>query len=234
MLRRKFEQQIKKLLSTNAAVVLIGPRQIGKTTIATQIGEELGAIYRDLETPRDLTQVQDINLFAETYPDKLIILDEVQRTPEIFAPLRGIIDERRRKDFKYQQFLFLGSASLDLLGQTSESLAGRVAYAELAGINVSELDEANISESDLWLRGGFPDNLLAPDNETSLQRRKDLIRSYLERDVPQFGFRVPAETMRRLWTIAKSAVNSDAYLSATFTLPVSGETITKSSPRVRI
>ena len=201
MLRRKFEQQIKKLLATNAAVVLIGPRQIGKTTIATQIGEELGAIYRDLETPRDLTQVQDINLFAETYPDKLIILDEVQRTPEIFAPLRGIIDERRRKDFKYQQFLFLGSASLDLLGQTSESLAGRVAYAELAGINISELEEAKISEADLWLRGGFPDNLLAPDNETSLQRRKDLIRSYLERDVPQFGFRVPAETMRRLWTM---------------------------------
>lgn len=201
MLRRKFYNQIKKLLATNASVVLIGPRQIGKTTIAQQIGDELDAIYRDLEKPRDLAQVEDINLFAEAYPDQLIILDEVQRTPEIFAPLRGIIDERRRSGFRDQQFLFLGSASLDLLGQTSESLAGRVAYAELAGINVSELDDTKIPEQDLWLRGGFPDNLLAPDEESSLQRRKDLIRSYIERDVPQFGFRVPAETMRRLWTM---------------------------------
>jgi len=192
------------LLANNPAAVLLGPRQIGKTTLALDLAEELNGVYRDLESSRDLDQIRDIELFHEQYPDRFIILDEVQRAPEIFAPLRGIIDRRRRAGQRTGQFLFLGSASLELLGQTSESLAGRVAYAELAGIDILEIAEAGLADYDdshLWLRGGYPDSLMATDDAASMRWRLDIIRSYLERDVPQFGFRVPAETLRRFWTM---------------------------------
>ncbi|TNE57009.1 MAG: ATP-binding protein [Alphaproteobacteria bacterium] len=201
MIERDLQAQIGQMLAANSAVVLIGPRQIGKTTLALNLAEEGRAIYRDLERPREAEQVRDVELFEQQYPSELIILDEVQRLPEIFAPLRGIIDRRRRRGQRVGQFLFLGSASLDLLRQTSESLAGRIAYAELAGVNMLEAEVASIPERKLWLRGGFPDSLLATSDKASLQWRADLIRSYLERDVPQFGFRVPAETLRRFWTM---------------------------------
>ena len=204
MIRRELHDRLKTMLNTNAAVVLTGPRQIGKTTLAKEISQELDAVYRDLENPRELDQVRDIRLFTDQFPEQLIILDEVQRAPDIFASLRGVIDERRRQGHGDGQFLFLGSASLELLGQTSESLAGRIAYAELAGFDVLEIqntEDLDLSEADLWLRGGFPQSLTAENGELSLEWRLNLIRSYLERDMPQFGFRVPAETMRRLWTM---------------------------------
>ena len=204
MIKRALQKKLLKLLQSNAAVVLTGPRQIGKTTLALSAAEELDAIYRDLENPRELDQVRDIELFTQSYPDQLIILDEVQRLPEIFSPLRGIIDRRRRAGKKNGQFLFLGSASLELLGQTSESLAGRVAYAELSGLNLLEAEStanSQINNMKLWLNGGFPESLLAEDEQVSLQWRMDLIRTYLERDVPQFGFRIPAETLHRFWTM---------------------------------
>ncbi|RLA48820.1 MAG: ATPase, partial [Gammaproteobacteria bacterium] len=204
MIRRELQQILLKLLQNNAAVVLTGPRQIGKTTLALEVSKKLNAIYRDLENPRELDQVRDIELFTNQFPDQLIILDEVQRVPEIFAPLRGIIDQRRREGKRTGQFLFLGSASLELLGQTSESLAGRIAYAELSGLNVLEVlstESTTLNETSLWLKGGFPESLAASNDEVSLQWRQNLIRSYLERDIPQFGFRVPAETLRRFWTM---------------------------------
>jgi predicted AAA+ superfamily ATPase len=204
MIKRNLHDRLLKLLRNNAAVVLTGPRQIGKTTLALDVGDGLNAIYRDLENPRELDQVREIELFTKQYPDQLIILDEVQRAPDIFAPLRGIIDRRRRAGRRSGQFLFLGSASLELLGQTSESLAGRVAHAELSGFSLPEIENAgdiNLDGDALWLKGGYPESLLAAEHDASMQWRTDLIRSYLERDVPQFGFRIPAETLRRFWTM---------------------------------
>jgi predicted AAA+ superfamily ATPase len=204
MIPRNLQQKLQKLLQANAAVVLTGPRQIGKTTLALAVKEQLGGVYRDLENPRELDQVRDIELFVDQYPGQLIILDEVQRAPELFSLLRGIIDRRRRDGWRTGQFLFLGSASLDLLGQTSESLAGRVAYAELAGLDVLEClvtTGPEITITDLWLKGGFPESHLIAGEDASIQWRRDLIRSYLERDIPQFGFRIPAETLRRFWTM---------------------------------
>lgn len=219
------------LLQSNAAVVLTGPRQIGKTTLSLEVTEEMNAIYRDLENPRELEQVQDIELFTKQYPDRLIILDEVQRVPDIFAPLRGIIDQRRRAGLRTGQFLFLGSSSLELLGQASESLAGRVAYAELAGLNILEIqatENMTISPDDLWVKGGFPESLIAADYTTSQQWRRDLIRSYLERDIPQFGFRIPSETMRRFWTMLahhQSGVLNASSLAGS--LGISGQSVAR-------
>jgi len=230
MIKRKLHSRVLKLLQHNAAVVITGPRQVGKTTLALQVNDELDGIYRDLENAKDLEQVRDIELFTGHYTDKLITLDEVQRAPEIFAPLRGIIDKRRRAGHRTGQFLFLGSASLDLLNQTSESLAGRIAYAELAGLSVLEIATASpeISETELWLKGGFPESLLSDDEPISLQWRLDLIRSYLERDVPQFGFRVPAETLRRFWTMLahyQSGLLNSASLAKS--LGTNGHSITR-------
>lgn len=213
---------------TNAAVALLGPRQIGKTTLAIDLANELNGVYRDLESFRDLDQVRDIELFHAQYPDRFIILDEVQRAPEIFAPLRGIIDRRRREGHRTAQFLFLGSASLELLGQTSESLAGRVAYAELSGVNALEWQDQTLPDDALWLRGGYPDSLTAITDAASMKWRFDLIRSYLERDVPQFGFRVPAETLRRFWTMLAhhqgGLFNASALGEG---LGLSGQTVTR-------
>jgi len=171
----------KQLLQNNAAVALIGPRQIGKTTLALEVSKTLDAVYRDLENPREQAQVKDIELFHQQYPDQLIILDEVQRTPEIFAPLRGIIDKRRRAGQRSGQFLFLGSASLELFSQTSESLAGRIAYAELSGLDVLEISGAGVEMMDdflLWIRGGFPESLMAADNTVSLMSHPVLGNSW--------------------------------------------------------
>ncbi|MCF6262303.1 MAG: ATP-binding protein [Xanthomonadales bacterium] len=228
MIERRLHQYLHSLLQSNAAVVLVGPRQIGKTTLALKVTDSIKGVYRDLEDPRDADQVRDIILFAEQYPNQLIILDEIQRLPNLFAPLRVIIDQRRRTGQPYGQFLFLGSASLDLLGQTSESLAGRVAHAELVGINVLELEKTKQSLGTLWLRGGFPESLLSPNDNTSIQWRGDLIRSYLERDIPQFGFRIPAETLRRFWTMLahhQGGLLNAAQLAAS--LGVSGQSIAR-------
>lgn len=208
-------------------VALLGPRQVGKTTIALDIAENTPSVYLDLESRLDLEKVKDIESFHAHNSYKLIILDEVQRLPEVFAPLRGIIDKERRKGKKAGQFLFLGSASIDLLQQSSESLAGRIAYIELFPIDAIEykaetLDQLNI----LWLRGGFPESLLAESDKDSIQWRFDFIKTYLERDIPQLGPRIPAETLGRFWTML--AHNQGSVLNAAHlarNLDVSGVTI---------
>ncbi len=201
MIKRQAQAEFLKLLEQFPAVAILGPRQIGKTTLAEEIAARTRPepVYLDLENPADLAKLDDPGQYFQTHTDRLIILDEIQRTPELFQVLRGVIDRRRRAGQKSGQFLILGSASLDLLKQSSESLAGRIAYKELTGLNVSEVKTRD--HEALWLRGGFPDSFLASDDTASMRWRMNFISTYLERDVPQLGPRIPAVTLRRLWTI---------------------------------
>jgi len=204
MIRRITEAAVKNALGKNPAVGLLGPRQVGKTTLAEAIvdASEPEPIYLDLENPEDLAKLGDPGAYFRANEGRLIILDEVQRAPELFAVLRGVIDRRRRRGLRTGQFLILGSASLDLLQQSSESLAGRIAYKELTGLTAEEVGKGGHQNlSALWLRGGFPDSFLAADDADSLDWRRDFIRTYLERDVPQLGPRIPATALRRLWTM---------------------------------
>ncbi len=227
MIQRRFETKISDALMRSPSVALVGPRQVGKTTIALNISETTPSIYLDLESRLDLEKVRDITAFHEDNRDKLIILDEVQRLPEVFAPLRGIIDKERRKGNKTGQFLFLGSASIDLLKQSGESLAGRIAYIELHPVDVLEYAENSLGKmNELWLRGGFPESLLAKSDKDSINWRFDFIKTYLERDIPQLGPRIPAETLERFWTML--AHNQGTVLNAAHlgrNLEVSGVTI---------
>jgi uncharacterized protein len=227
MIQRRLEAQIKEALKRSPAVALMGPRQVGKTTIALNISETTPSVYLDLESRIDLQKVQDIEAFHEENGNKLIVLDEVQRLPEIFASLRGIIDKERRKGNKAGQFLFLGSASIDLLQQSSESLAGRIAYLELHAIDALEYTDNNPDKlNTLWVRGGFPESLLSASDKNSLDWRRDFIKTYLERDIPQLGPRIPAETLERFWTML--AHNQGSVLNAAHlarNLDVSGVTI---------
>lgn len=202
MIQRRVEKKVEEALKRSAAVALMGPRQVGKTTIALNISDTSTAVYLDLENTLDLQKIRDITAFHWENRDSLIIMDEVQRVPEIFTSLRGIIDKERRRGHKYGQFLFLGSASMDLLRQSSESLAGRITYLELQGVDALEFG-ANTPEklNQLWLRGGFPESLLAGSDKDSLSWRRDFIRTYLERDIPLLGPRIPAVTLERFWTM---------------------------------
>ncbi len=197
MFFRDLKSQIAEGLENNPVVAILGPRQVGKTTLALEIASE-NSIYLDLESPKDLAKLQDAEAYFTTHQGKLIILDEVQRKPELFQVLRSIIDKGRRKGKGNGQFLILGSASIDLLQQSSETLAGRIQYLELGGLSYTEVND-DINK--LWLRGGFPSSYQTRNDTISAQWREDFIRTYLERDVPQLGPRVPATTLRRLWTM---------------------------------
>jgi uncharacterized protein len=201
MIQRELQTSIQEAMQQFPAVGILGPRQIGKTTLALQIAQAISPepIYLDLESPADLDRLREPEFYFEEYKDRPIILDEVQRSPEIFATLRGVIDRRRRAGHGVGQFLILGSASLDLLRQSSESLAGRISYATLSGLKPTEITENAFD--DLWLRGGFPNSFLSADNNSSFNWRQVFISTYLERDVPQFGSRIPATTLRQLWTM---------------------------------
>ena len=159
------------------------------------------SVYLDLESPRDIAKLSEPELFFERNSDKLVILDEIHRTPELFRVLRGVIDQSRRQGRRTGLFLILGSASIDMLRQSGESLAGRIAYIDMTPITATEVEPGRTVQERLWLRGGFPDSFLALSDSASLAIRQNFIRTYLERDVPQFGPRVPAETLRRLWTM---------------------------------
>jgi uncharacterized protein len=203
--RTEHFKEIQLALEETPAVVLIGPRQVGKTTLARQIGEIHNAVYLDLESPADLRKLNDASAFLSDLSGRLIVLDEVHRLPELFAELRGVIDERRRQGAPYGQFLLLGSASLDLIQQTSESLAGRVRYIELSPLDMLEVQSTNALPDILWLRGGFPESYLARTDAMSLRWRQGFIRSYLERDVPMFAPRMPAALIGRLWSMLANA-----------------------------
>jgi len=201
MIERHFLSTLTQRLQASPAVVLLGPRQVGKTTLALQVADNwpAGSTYLDLERPADRFRLNDADAFLRVQGNKLVILDEIHRMPGLFEILRGIIDERRRDGQRFGHFLLLGSASLDLMQQSSETLAGRVAYVDLGPIQALEWESTALDT--LWLRGGFPDSLLAANDAESLRWREDFVRSYLQRDVPMFAPRLPAETVGRLWTM---------------------------------
>ena len=199
MIRRLSLDRIEEALRAQAGVVLLGPRQVGKTTLAQDIAQARDAVYLDLERPSDRMVLEEADLYLDEQVGKLVVIDEVQQMPGLFGTLRGQIDRRRRAGHRTGQFLLLGSASDALLQQSAESLAGRVSYHELTPLLLDETGEE--AQARLWLRGGFPDSFLAATDRDSLTWREDFIRTYLERDIPSFGLRIPAETLRRFWTM---------------------------------
>ena len=210
MIERRIHTQLVEMIGRYPAVALLGPRQVGKTTLALNVAASRPSLYLDLESPGDQAKLTDPELYLAEHEDKLVILDEVHRRPNLFQPLRGLIDKGRRGGRGTGRFLLLGSASIDLLKQSGETLAGRISYAELAPFDILELGRESIDR--LWIRGGFPGSVLAEDDAISVRWRRDFIRTYLERDIPQFGVRIPAETLRRFWTML--AHNQGGVLNA--------------------
>ncbi|MEB2285177.1 MAG: ATPase [Polyangiaceae bacterium UTPRO1] len=199
MIPRRLLAPLTSALAEVPAVALLGPRQAGKTTLAHEVARTRRTVYLDLESEADRAKLSEPELYLAQHVDKLVVLDEIQRTPHLFRILRGLIDKGRRSGRGTGRFLVLGSASIDLLKQSSESLAGRIRYLELGPLDAGEVGQERLDA--LWLRGGFPESLLAATDAASLRWRTDFIRTYLERDIPQLGPRIPAETLRRLWTM---------------------------------
>ena len=199
MIPRHARAEVERLLDRLPAVVLAGVRQVGKTTLALDIAQQRGAAYLDLERPSDVAKLADIEHYCARHADRLVVFDEIQRMPGLFEPLRGIIDRRRREGHPTGHFLFLGSASIELLRQSGETLAGRIAHFELLPFGVTEVSADQRDK--LWLRGGLPDSFLATDDRTSFEWRLDFVKTYLERDIPALGPRIPSETLRRFWTM---------------------------------
>lgn len=197
MIIRSLQATLLKRLAHSPAVALLGSRQVGKTTMAR--GLQLGkpTHYLDLERPSDLAKLTDPELYLSSLQGKLVILDEVQRLPEIFPILRSLIDERRRAGEKNGQFLLLGSATPELLQQSSETLAGRISYLELSPLQLLELSQPGFELATHWERGGYPDSYLAESQESSLQWREDFITSYVERYLPQQGISATPVLLRR-------------------------------------
>ena len=197
-LTRLAENDITRLSSHFPAVAIVGPRQVGKTSLAQYLSRlwERPSVYFDLENPSDFNKFSDPNLFLEPLQEQTVILDEVQRVPHLFPILRGLIDKHRVAG----RFILLGSASPDLIRDASETLAGRIAYFELPPLSFPEV-KAQVSYKTHWLRGGFPDSLLAPDDRSSLEWRDNFIQTYLERDLPMLGLKVNPLLTRRLWTM---------------------------------
>ncbi len=179
------------------AVGIIGSRQVGKTTLALMIAESRRdrVVYLDLERPSDLAKLGDAELYLRSVADSLVVIDEVQRRPDLFPVLRSLIDEQRRLG----RFLILGSASPALLKQSSESLAGRIVYHELKSFSLREIGASPEDINRLWNRGGYPESFLAQSDATSLKWREAFIQTYLERDIPNLGLHIPAVTLRRFW-----------------------------------
>jgi hypothetical protein len=195
MIVRKGESDLARYLKYFPAVGIIGPRQCGKSTLALSFLKNKKSLYLDLENPDDRARLANPTLFFSENKSPLICLDEVQFMPNLFPVLRSIIDRNKRNG----QFILLGSASPELLRQSSETLAGRIHYMELSPFLLSEVTDVKNVQSKLWLRGGFPRSFLAPKEDISFTWRKNFIRIFLERDLSNFGIGTSAETMRRFW-----------------------------------
>ena len=232
MYQRQSQQKLIQRLQQFPAVGLLGPRQVGKTTLAfAQKALYPDALYLDLELPSAQRQMDDPEAFLMAHAQQLVILDEVQRMPELFGILRGVIDQRRRMGQACGQFLLLGSATGVLMQQSSESLAGRVAYVELPPLQAPEIftDQTSIADLNaLWVRGGFPLSWLAPNDADSMTWREVFMATYLEKDIPALGPRIPATTLRRLWTMLAHHQGELLDLSKlAAALAISGQTVSR-------
>ena len=199
VIERRAFAKLDGLLGRFPAVVLLGPRQVGKTTLAKVCAAGRDGIYLDLESQRDLSKLADPEHYLSQREERLVILDEIQQVPGLFPSLRGLIDEGRERGLRSGRFLLLGSASLELIEQSSETLAGRIAYLEMQPLDALEVGPEALQK--LWWRGGFPDSFLAASDEASSEYRDFLIRSYLERDVRLHGVRLAPAKLRNLWTM---------------------------------
>jgi predicted AAA+ superfamily ATPase len=199
MIQRYIQSGLIELLLSNPAVALLGARQVGKTTLSLSITDTLSrpALYLDLERPSDSAKLQDPEYFLSQHMDKLVVLDEIQRRPDILPTLRSLIDQRKRAGDPACQYLLLGSSSRALLQSTSDSLAGRISYMDIGGFNVLEVRGENMNQ--LWVRGGFPDSYLASNDTNSFRWRESIIRTYLERELPILGYNISTTTMGRFW-----------------------------------
>ena len=223
---RKATDDVETALAHQASVALLGPRQVGKTTLALAMAQHRDIIYLDLENSSDRQVLSDPLDFFRKHLGTLVILDEVHRVPEIFAQLRGVIDRARFQGMRNGLFLFLGSASVALLKQSSESLAGRIGFVSLNPISVLEAQVAGLDSSVLWLRGGFPDSLTAPSDAVSFKWRSDFLRTYIERDTRIFMPRVSATLVEQLWTmLAHSQGGIMNYASLSRSLGVTAPTV---------
>jgi predicted AAA+ superfamily ATPase len=199
MIERRISSEVALQLEESPAVALIGPRQVGKTTLARAVADKYPSVYLDLESESDRARIGSPQLYFEDHMDKLVVLDEIHRAPGLFETLRGVIDAGRREGREAGLFLLLGSAGIDLLAQSGETLAGRIAFIELNPLDVTEVGAERLD--DLWVRGGFPNSFLARSGAASMRWRKNFIHTYLERDIPELGPRIPAKTLERLWTM---------------------------------
>ncbi|MBY5952350.1 MAG: ATP-binding protein [Cyclobacteriaceae bacterium] len=219
MIHRTLESKLIQSLKAMPVVVILGPRQVGKTTLALEFAKPLlekPVHYLDLELDSDLAKLDDPENFLRRFNNQLLVIDEVQRKPDLFRIIRGLVDIRKRAGEKAGHFLLLGSASKDLLQQSSESLAGRIRYLELSPFNFQELyleDQLGFNSEKLWYRGGFPDSYLADSDQESWDWRHDFITTYVEKDIPLFGPQVSATRMKRFWTMLAHFHGQQANLS---------------------
>ncbi|MCE7057416.1 ATP-binding protein [Algoriphagus sp. AGSA1] len=219
MITRTLESKLIESLRNMPVVVILGPRQVGKTTLAldlakTTLGKPIH--YLDLELTSDLAKLDDAEGYLRRFENQLLVIDEVQRKPELFPVIRALVDLRRRNGERAGHFLLLGSASRDLLQQSSESLAGRIRYLELNPFSVNELtlnDPLGFNVEKLWFRGGFPDSYLAESEIQSQNWRRDFISTYVEKDIPLFGPQVPATRMKRFWSMLAHYHGQQAVLT---------------------
>lgn len=197
MIKRTLQDSLEASLRKYPVVGIVGSRQTGKTTLAKVVRQTVAAksVYLDLELPSDLNKLQSPELYLRQFSDRLVIIDEIQRMPELFPLLRALVDRKRSGG----RFLILGSASPEMIRHASESLAGRIVYHELSPFTLVETGMKRAER--LWLRGGYPSSFLDGSDEESLAWREAFIRTYLEMDLPQLGIRVPAPQIRRFWTM---------------------------------
>lgn len=219
MITRSLQARLDEALNSRPIVALLGPRQVGKTTLALAIAKRIkkDSAYLDLELDSDLAKLSEAETYLRRFSGKLLIIDEVQRQPDLFRLLRGLVDIRKRAGEKAGQFLLLGSASRDLIQHSSETLAGRIRFLELSGFTALEIhatDPLGFNPEKLWFRGGFPDSYLADTDDESWMWRSDFISTYVERDIPLMGPQVAATTMRRLWTMLAHTHGQQVNLSS--------------------